>query len=65
MIDPGQQQFNIMRGGIVEHVTKELCTRFDDSQKEYIRAGTWRDDHIYFPYRIEKNYSFDALPSTM
>lgn len=62
MIDPGQRQFNVLRGDPMEIPTQELCERFSDLQKIYASMLMPLRHSVYFPYRIEKSYSLDALP---
>lgn len=65
MIDPGQRRFNVLRGDPMEVPTQELCERFSDLQNLYASMLMPLKHSVYFPYRIEKSYSLDALPPVL
>lgn len=65
MIDPCQRQFNVLRGDPMEIPTQELCERFSDLQNLYTSMLMPLKHSVYFPYRIEKSYSLEALPVVM
>lgn len=62
IIDPGNWTFTVLRGDPMEIPTQDLCERFSDLQKIYAAMLTPPGHSVYFPYRIEKKYSFDELP---
>lgn len=62
MIDPGRRTFAVLRGDPMEIPAQDLCERFSDLQKLYAAMQPPSRHSVYFPYRIEKSYSLDALP---
>lgn len=63
LINPEHQRLDVLRGDHLEEPTQVLFDQFDDKEKQYAIEALSRRNKTYFPYRIEKSYRLDALPS--